>query len=86
MKIASWNVNSLNVRLPHLQQWLQDFQPDVVRRMVAGHVAGENHSERLWALLTLEIWQRIFLDGEDPASISMRPAAATVSLSRSVAA
>ena len=30
MKIASWNVNSLNVRLPHLQQWLQDAAPDVV--------------------------------------------------------
>ncbi|PJK09407.1 exodeoxyribonuclease III [Lysobacteraceae bacterium NML95-0200] len=30
MKIASWNVNSLNVRLPHLLQWLADFQPDVV--------------------------------------------------------
>ena len=30
MKIASWNVNSLNVRLPHLQRWLQDFAPDVV--------------------------------------------------------
>lgn len=30
MKIASWNVNSLNVRLPHLQQWLADAQPDVV--------------------------------------------------------
>ena len=30
MKIASWNVNSLNVRLPHLTQWLQSFAPDVV--------------------------------------------------------
>ncbi|WP_066092599.1 exodeoxyribonuclease III [Xanthomonas massiliensis] len=30
MKIASWNVNSLNVRLPHLEQWLKDFAPDVV--------------------------------------------------------
>lgn len=30
MKIASWNVNSLNVRLPHLQQWLDTFAPDVV--------------------------------------------------------
>ncbi|HEY2345451.1 MAG TPA: exodeoxyribonuclease III [Xanthomonadaceae bacterium] len=30
MKIASWNVNSLNVRLPHLQQWLASAQPDVV--------------------------------------------------------
>ena len=30
MKIASWNVNSLNVRLPQLQDWLREFQPDVV--------------------------------------------------------
>ncbi|MEO5596256.1 MAG: exodeoxyribonuclease III [Lysobacteraceae bacterium] len=30
MKIASWNVNSLNVRLPHLDQWLREAKPDVV--------------------------------------------------------
>ncbi len=30
MKIASWNVNSLNVRLPHLSQWLAAAGPDVV--------------------------------------------------------
>jgi len=30
MKIASWNVNSLKVRLPHLSQWLADAQPDIV--------------------------------------------------------
>ena len=30
MKIASWNVNSLNVRLPHLEDWLRAAQPDVV--------------------------------------------------------
>jgi exodeoxyribonuclease-3 len=30
MKIASWNVNSLNVRLPHLDTWLADAAPDVV--------------------------------------------------------
>lgn len=30
MKIASWNVNSLKVRLPHLTQWLATAQPDVV--------------------------------------------------------
>ena len=30
MKIASWNVNSLNVRLPHVQQWLETHQPDVL--------------------------------------------------------
>jgi exodeoxyribonuclease III len=30
MKIASWNVNSLKVRLPHLTQWMADAQPDIV--------------------------------------------------------
>lgn len=30
MKIASWNVNSLNVRLPHLEDWLRAASPDVV--------------------------------------------------------
>ena len=30
MKIASWNVNSLNVRLPHLEEWLKLRRPDVV--------------------------------------------------------
>ncbi len=30
MKIASWNVNSLNVRLPHLEQWLAAAAPHVV--------------------------------------------------------
>jgi exodeoxyribonuclease-3 len=30
MKIASWNVNSLRVRLPHLLDWLASAQPDVV--------------------------------------------------------
>ena len=30
MKLASWNVNSLKVRLPHLLEWLAQAQPDVV--------------------------------------------------------
>ncbi len=30
MKIASWNVNSLKIRLPHLQQWCADAAPDIV--------------------------------------------------------
>ena len=28
-KIATWNVNSLNVRLPHVLQWMQREDPDV---------------------------------------------------------
>ena len=30
MKIASWNVNSVKVRLPHLIAFLEDAQPDVL--------------------------------------------------------
>jgi exodeoxyribonuclease-3 len=30
MKIATWNVNSLNVRLPRLLEWLPAAQPDVL--------------------------------------------------------
>lgn len=30
MKIATWNVNSLRVRLPHLLQWLAANQPNIV--------------------------------------------------------
>lgn len=30
MRIASWNVNSLNARLPRVEEWLERMQPDVV--------------------------------------------------------
>ena len=29
MRIATWNVNSLRVRLPHVQKWLEDEKPDI---------------------------------------------------------
>lgn len=29
-KIATWNVNSLRVRLPHVLQWLEEAKPDVL--------------------------------------------------------
>lgn len=47
------------------------FEPAELKRIVDGHGAGENHAEALWALITFELWTRIFLDGEDPASIVM---------------
>jgi asparagine synthase (glutamine-hydrolysing) len=40
------------------------FNQGYVRELVARHRAGENHSERLWALINFEIWQRNFFDGE----------------------
>jgi len=30
VKLATWNVNSLKVRLPHLTDWLSGTQPDIV--------------------------------------------------------
>jgi exodeoxyribonuclease-3 len=30
MKIATWNVNSLRVRLPHVLRWLAEAQPDIL--------------------------------------------------------
>ncbi len=30
MKIASWNVNSLNVRGPHVERWCEEHKPDVL--------------------------------------------------------
>jgi len=47
------------------------FDPDTVERLVSEHVRGVNHSERLWALLTFEIWARVFLDGEAPWSLEL---------------
>jgi asparagine synthase (glutamine-hydrolysing) len=49
------------------------FDPAVLERLVAEHEAGTgNHADRLWCLLNLELWQRIFLDGEEPAEIAPR--------------
>lgn len=30
MKLVTWNVNSLNVRLPHVIDWLKEHQPDAL--------------------------------------------------------
>ena len=45
------------------------FLPDALAALVADHARGADHSERLWALVNFEIWQRIFLDGEDPSAV-----------------
>ena len=40
------------------------FRPEFVRSLVARHRAGENHWERVWALVNFELWLRQFVDGE----------------------
>jgi asparagine synthase (glutamine-hydrolysing) len=47
------------------------FDVTAVERLVSEHIRGVNHAERLWALLTFEIWARMFLDGESPWSLQL---------------
>lgn len=42
------------------------FSSKYVTQLVAAHNAGENHDERLWAMVNFEIWYRRFIDGENP--------------------
>jgi asparagine synthase (glutamine-hydrolysing) len=46
------------------------FNPEAVRRIALEHRSGRaQHGDRLWLLMNLEIWQRVFLDGEDPGFV-----------------
>jgi asparagine synthase (glutamine-hydrolysing) len=41
------------------------FRPAALRRLAEEHHAGQaDHGDRLWLLLNLEVWQRVFVDGE----------------------
>ena len=46
--------------------------PARVRRALTLHRAGRyDFGKELWSVLTLDVWARIFLDGADPASLSL---------------
>ncbi len=46
------------------------FDRAAVRTIVDEHAASlRDHSERLWALVNVEVWHRIFVDGESPADV-----------------
>jgi asparagine synthase (glutamine-hydrolysing) len=48
----------------------QLFDPAALSTMAAEQAAGTaRHGDRLWLLINLEIWQRIFLDGESPERV-----------------
>jgi asparagine synthase (glutamine-hydrolysing) len=52
------------------------FRPDAVRQLVARHDAGEfGLEQRLWMLLNIELWHRVFIDGEAPGE-TLGPSAA----------
>ena len=45
----------------------------MLKQVVDEHEAGvANNADRLWCLLNLELWQRVFLDGEEPNAIPER--------------
>ena len=47
------------------------FVASVLHRLADEHKSGAaEHGVRLWLLVNLEIWQRIFLDGEDSGTIA----------------
>jgi asparagine synthase (glutamine-hydrolysing) len=46
------------------------FSAAAVKQLTAEHYSGlRPHGDRLWLLVNLEMWQRIFLDGEAPGDI-----------------
>ncbi|MGH9403375.1 MAG: asparagine synthase (glutamine-hydrolyzing) [Terriglobia bacterium] len=54
---------------PRSLEWGR-FRPEALRRLFAEHRAKErDHYERIWRLMNLEIWRRVFLDS-DPAYLA----------------
>jgi len=50
------------------------FRTDTVRRLVRDHVSGaRDHSWKLWSLLNVELWHRVWIDGEGPGSDRLGP-------------
>jgi asparagine synthase (glutamine-hydrolysing) len=52
------------------------FDPISLKRLAMEHRQGlREHGDRLWLLLNLELWQRIFLDGDDDLGTTWKAAA-----------
>ncbi len=58
-ELRSW-VESILLDAKTLER--HSFNPDVIRKMVNEHMAGGDHTVRLGALLSLELWFRQYLD------------------------
>jgi asparagine synthase (glutamine-hydrolysing) len=51
------------------------FRPEYIRRLLAEHCSfARDHHPRLWSLLMLELWFRMWIDGPAEAAV-LRPAA-----------
>jgi asparagine synthase (glutamine-hydrolysing) len=52
------------------------MNPDAVGKLVAAHETGRaDHTRSLWSLINLEVWQRLYLDGEAVTMDAQRVAA-----------
>jgi hypothetical protein len=50
------------------------FQPHALKKLFAEHRAGtRDNTDRIWRLLNLELWMRIFID-HDPAALGSHEA------------
>ena len=62
------------------------FQVNVLREMFSEHRKNQrDHTDRIWRLMNLELWHRIFIDGEipsDPAGSELSGAAVVSDLRR----
>jgi asparagine synthase (glutamine-hydrolysing) len=64
------NLRSLLTEPRTLERGL--FRAEAVGRLFDEHMAGHrDHGNRIWRLLNLELWQRIFLDGEPVSAVSV---------------
>ena len=55
------------------------FKTSAVEQLISEHRAGyRDHYDRIWRLLNLELWQRIYVDGEIPDRLTVEPAMARV--------
>jgi asparagine synthase (glutamine-hydrolysing) len=47
------------------------FDAGAIRTLVQRHQSGEDHAERLWSLVNLEIWHRVVVEGEPAESLRL---------------
>ncbi len=60
---------SRDVLLDPAAFWRDRYRSDAVQGLLDGHQAGEDHSQRIWALLMIELWRTEVLD-ERPSPVS----------------
>ena len=54
-------------KISNCNNWVENFTVVVFRQLVDEHVSNRwDHSYRLWCLVCLEVWHRMYLDADAP--------------------